>query len=243
MIARKPALSGAGTVAIATLVTINCGSDMANLPPQSAPAAGTQVTVTWVHTQFGQPTPQGAVAWGHDKDNNVDLYVCRAPPHNAGGVYTGKLFAGHCNIPYMGKEDVIDDYEVMTSNVLGPFVWGNAGMTPIGNGYVSGHTENNIPIVPCMAPYNTGIFGQNMHGYQTGSGVQNCCHFGWGGDEKMECENWQFMCAQNCTPARSWQIGPIGGGPCPNGQIQCLCGAQSAGYPIACVDTGHCFCP
>jgi hypothetical protein len=105
------------------------GKTWPNYNKCNVPFAGREVLLSNFQVYHGHPRghwqrsgdylPHAAMVVGHDVNGNT-LYLCRA--HYDGSVQPGKTWRGYgrCNIPYGGREIIMNDYEVY---VLGWHHW------------------------------------------------------------------------------------------------------------------------
>lgn len=125
----------------------------------------------WVTTQYGNPVPYKAVAGGFQPCPPATLYVCRA--FYNGGMHPGKLYQGHCNIGWGGREIVLDHYQVLTS--YSSLHWVRTGYGDIPPGAVQGGYQHDGPLYICRTKYQGGL--------HIGKVIKENCNIGWGGRE------------------------------------------------------------
>jgi hypothetical protein len=108
----------------------------------------------WIDSASGAPLPANAVAGG--EENGHRLYVCRASYN--GGVHPGKVVAGNCNIGFGGDEIVLQQYQVLVTDVSPHSFpeWG-APKDELAGAFVGGRESSGSPLAVCRAAYNGGI--------------------------------------------------------------------------------------
>lgn len=125
----------------------------------------------WIPRRYGDRIFPGMVKGGSQPYPFSNLYLCRAA--YKGGLHPGKLFQGHCNIGWGGKEIVLDRYEVLVSHW--PLHWIATSHDDIPWGAIRTGFQHDGPLYTCHAWYEGGI--------HPGKVVNGNCNIGWGGKE------------------------------------------------------------
>lgn len=113
-----------------------------------------------------------AVRTGTDT-NGAILYLCQAKLFNS--TQPGKTWAGYnrCNVPYGGKEYIVEQFSIPNKNLLGRFNW-----TRDMRGAIQlGKDTNGNPLFVCQAHFHGSIQpGKTWSGY-------NHCNISYAGRE------------------------------------------------------------
>lgn len=113
-----------------------------------------------------------ALRIGTDTDGKP-LFLCIGRLLNS--TQPGKTWAGYgrCNVPYGGKEYIVNDYQVPPANAFGHVFWQNAGGTPL----AIGRDTNGNPLFLCQAYFKGSKQpGKTWPGY-------NHCNISYAGQE------------------------------------------------------------
>ncbi|WP_298623414.1 DUF3421 domain-containing protein [uncultured Legionella sp.] len=114
--------------------------------------------------------------------NGAILYLCQAKLFNS--VQPGKTWAGYdrCNVPYGGKEYVVDQFTIPNQHRLGRFNWVRDARGAI----QIGRDTNGNPLFVCQADFHGGIQpGKTWPGY-------NHCNISYAGREIIT-DNYKVM--------------------------------------------------
>lgn len=134
------------------------------------------VTITaWaspnVHQHQDSPL-RNALITGTDTDGKI-LYLCQGKLFNS--IQPGKTWAGYgrCNVPYGGKEYVLNHFSIPNKAQLGHINWENNHQSAI----VMGKDTNNNPLFVCQTNFNGSAQpGKTWPGY-------NHCNISYAGRE------------------------------------------------------------
>ena len=113
-----------------------------------------------------------ALRVGTDSHGTI-LYLCQSNLFNS--VHPGKTWAGYnrCNVPYEGKEYIVDEFIIPNKRVFGHFSWSQVMQKAI----VIGKNANGMPLFLCQS-YFQGMIqpGKTWEGY-------NHCNISYAGRE------------------------------------------------------------
>jgi len=108
-------------------------------------------------------------------DNGHPLFLCLGRLYNS--VQPGKTWAGHgrCNVPYGGKEYIVDQFSVPDQRKIGRFSWERDRQ----NALVVGNDMDHKPLFVCQSRFNGSIQpGKTWQGY-------NYCNISYAGREVL----------------------------------------------------------
>ncbi|RUR16224.1 DUF3421 domain-containing protein [Legionella sp. km535] len=138
------------------------------------------IMTIWVSSVFAYPNVHHhnssslttALRTGIDTNGNV-LYLCQAKLF--GSIQPGKTWAGYgrCNVPYGGKEYIVDQFTIPNQRSFGQFNWerDQRGALQIGK------DTNGNPLFVCQVNFNGSIQpGKTWPGY-------NHCNISYAGRE------------------------------------------------------------
>nr|HAT8715086.1 DUF3421 domain-containing protein [Legionella jordanis] len=124
------------------------------------------------HHDSGSYPLRGALQTGTDT-NGRPLFLCMGRLFNSN--QPGKTWPGYgrCNVPYGGKEYVVDQFEVPDKRMFGPVYWSNRG----GLALTVGRDTNGNPLFVCQAYFRGSQQpGKTWPGY-------NHCNISYAGQE------------------------------------------------------------
>jgi hypothetical protein len=119
----------------------------------------------------GQALPAYTVIGGSQPHPAATLFVCRV--NYNGGIHPGKLYQGHCNIGWGGKEISLDHYQVLVSRT--PLSWVSSNYGDIPDHAIQGGYQHDGPLYICQAEVHGGMHIGKLYGEN--------CNIGWGGRE------------------------------------------------------------
>lgn len=148
---------------------------------------------THVHPQAISPLAN-ALRTGIDT-NGKPLYLCLGNLFNS--TQPGKTWPGYgrCNVPYGGKEYVLNNYTIPNQQQFGRVQWAAGNVQPL----VIGKDTNNNPLFLCQSNFNGSMQpGKTWPGY-------NHCNISYGGREII-MDNYQILGIQSEIIVRSVPI-------------------------------------
>ncbi len=122
----------------------------------------------WKQVEYGR-IPHRAFVGGQERD--MILYVCQG--YYRDGVQPGKVVAGNCNIPWNGREIVLNNFKVLVGEGL---YWRPGRYGRIPHNAVVGGMIHGRPLYVCHASYG-------RRGVHPGKLWENTCYISYGGQE------------------------------------------------------------
>ena len=145
---------------------------------------GAEAQLSWV--RYNGSTPANAVKGGFE--NGQTLMVARA---NFSGVnHPGKMVNTHCNIGYGGKEVVVRQFEILTSNNT-KLRWIGVIKNRLPDNAVVAGTENGQPLYVGRAKRTAD--GSVHPGKVFKADGRYICNYGWGGKEVTEKNSFEVL--------------------------------------------------
>lgn len=176
-------LMGYGWLATAkTTINVNIGNppppryEMYEVVPM--PPAGSHYF--WKPVEYGRIPPRAFVG-GQERDRI--LYVCQA--FHKDGVHSGKVVDGNCNIPWNGREIIINNFRVLVGEGLywRPVRYGRVPFNAVIGGMIHGK-----PLYVCHADFG-------RRGVQPGKLWENTCYIAYNGQE-FPMQNYEVLVSQ-----------------------------------------------
>lgn len=153
-----------------------------------------------------------ALVTGKDTDGKL-LYLCLARLFNS--TQPGKTWAGYgrCNVPYGGKEYIVDQFEIPSKNIFAGTYWQNNSALAL----TVGRESNGKPLFLCQAHFkNSQQPGKTWPGYKH-------CNISYAGQEVIT-DNYRVLA--NDRRGAQYHAHPDNAQQC----IQSPFGSQACGY-------------